>query len=38
MPAKNHLSPNQKQKLIKLLKESDENYVREKVLILFANK
>ncbi len=34
MPAKNHLSPNQKQKLIKLLKESDENYVREKVLIL----
>ena len=34
MPAKNHLSQNQKQKLIKLLKESDDNYVREKVLIL----
>ncbi|MBE9097400.1 helix-turn-helix domain-containing protein, partial [Tychonema sp. LEGE 07203] len=34
MPAKNHLSPNQKQRLIKLLKESDDNYVREKVLIL----
>jgi hypothetical protein len=34
MPAKNHLSPNQKQRLIKLLKESDYSYVREKVLIL----
>jgi hypothetical protein len=34
MPAKNHLSPNQKQRLIKLLKESEDNYVREKVLIL----
>jgi hypothetical protein len=34
MPAKNHLSQNQKQRLIKLLKESDDNYVREKVLIL----
>src|SRR6476469_2043720 len=34
MPAKNHLSQNQKQKLIKLLKESHDNYVREKVLIL----
>src|SRR4028118_544173 len=34
MPAKNHLSQNQKQRLIKLLKESDNNYVREKVLIL----
>jgi hypothetical protein len=29
MPAKNHLSQNQKQRLIKLLKESDDNYVRE---------
>ncbi|MEG4501650.1 helix-turn-helix domain-containing protein [Microcoleus sp. F10-C6] len=34
MPAKNHLSQNQKQRLIKILKESDDNYVREKVLIL----
>jgi ATP/maltotriose-dependent transcriptional regulator MalT len=34
MPAKNHLSQNQKQRLIKLLKESNNNYVREKVLIL----
>ena len=34
MPAENHLSQNQKQRLIKLLKESDDNYVREKVLIL----
>src|ERR687886_407211 len=34
MPAKNHLSSNQKQRLIKLLKESEDNYVREKVLIL----
>ena len=34
MPAKNHLSQNQKQRLVKLLKESDDNYVREKVLIL----
>ena len=34
MPAKNYLSQNQKQRLIKLLKESDDNYVREKVLIL----
>ena len=34
MPAKNHLSQSQKQRLIKLLKESDDNYVREKVLIL----
>jgi len=34
MPAKNHLSQNQKQRLIKILKESEDNYVREKVLIL----
>ena len=34
MPAKSHLSQNQKQRLIKLLKESDDNYAREKVLIL----
>jgi ATP/maltotriose-dependent transcriptional regulator MalT len=34
MPAKNHLSQNQKQRLIKIVKESDDNYVREKVLIL----
>jgi hypothetical protein len=34
MRAKNHLSQNHKQRLIKLLKESDDNYVREKVLIL----
>jgi Trp operon repressor len=34
MPAKNHLSQNQKQRLVKLLKESEDNYVREKVLIL----
>jgi len=34
MRAKNHLSQSQKQRLIKLLKESDDNYVREKLLIL----
>ena len=34
MPAKNHLSQNQKQRLIKILKESDDNYVREKILNL----
>jgi len=34
MPAKNHLSQNQKQRLIKILKESEDNYVREKVIIL----
>ena len=34
MPAKNYLSQNQKQRLIKLLKESNDNYVREKILIL----
>ena len=28
MPAKNDLSPNQKQRLIKLLKESGNNYSR----------
>ena len=33
MQAKNHLSQNHKQRLIKLLKESDDNYVREKVLM-----
>ena len=38
MTAKNHLSPNQKQRLIKLLKECDDNYVREKVLILLLIK
>jgi hypothetical protein len=32
MPAKNHFSQNHKQRLIKLLKESDNNYVREKLL------
>ncbi len=34
MPAKNHLSQNQKERLIKLLKESDNHYTREKVLII----
>ena len=34
MPAKNHLSQEQKERLIKLLKESDERYIREKVLII----
>ena len=34
MPAKNYLSQHQKQRLIKILKESDDKYVREKVLIL----
>ncbi len=34
MPAKNHLSQEQKERLIKLLKESDDNYIREKVLII----
>lgn len=34
MPAKNHLSQEQKERLIKLLKEAEEHYVREKVLII----
>ena len=34
MPAKNHLSQEQKERLIKLLKEHENSYVREKVLIL----
>ena len=34
MPAKNHLSQNQKERLIKLLKESENHYIREKVLII----
>ncbi len=34
MPAQNHLSQNQKQRIIKILKESDDNYMREKVFIL----
>jgi transposase len=34
MPAKNHLSQEQKERLIKLLKEADRHYVREKVLII----
>lgn len=34
MPAKNHLSQEQKERLLKTLKEHDNPYVREKVLIL----
>jgi transposase len=34
MPAKNHLSQEQKEQLLKTLKEHDNPYVREKILIL----
>jgi transposase len=34
MPAKNHLSLEQKERLIKVFKEDDRHYVREKVLII----
>ncbi len=34
MPAKNHLSQEQKECLIKILKEHKKSYVRKKVLIL----
>jgi transposase len=34
MPAKNHLSQEQKEQLLKTLKEHENQYVREKVLIL----
>jgi len=34
MPAKNHLSQEQRERLLKTLKEHDNPYVREKVLIL----
>src|ERR671932_1327564 len=34
MPAKNHLSQEQKERLLKTLKEHKNPYVREKVLIL----
>ena len=34
MPAKNHLSQGKKERLIKLSKEDDRHYVREKVLIV----
>lgn len=34
MPAKNHLSQEQREKLIKLLKEADSAYIREKTLII----
>jgi transposase len=34
MPAKNHLSQEQKERLLKTLKEHENPYVREKVLIL----
>ncbi len=34
MPAKNHLSQEQKGRLLKALKEHDNPYVREKILIL----
>ena len=34
MPAKNHLSQEQKERLLKILKEQENPYVREKVLIL----
>ena len=34
MPAKNHLSQEQRERLIKTLKEHENPYVREKILIL----
>jgi hypothetical protein len=34
MPAKNHLSKEQKERLLKTLKEHENPYVREKILIL----
>ena len=34
MPAKNHLSREQKERLLKILKEHENPYVREKILIL----
>jgi transposase len=34
MPAKNHLSQEQKEQLLKTLKEHENSYVREKILIL----
>ncbi|NJO65781.1 MAG: IS630 family transposase [Richelia sp. RM2_1_2] len=34
MPAKNHLSQEQKERLLKTLKEHENSYVREKILIL----
>ena len=34
MPAQNHLSPLQREKLLKMLKEHENPYVREKILIL----
>jgi hypothetical protein len=34
MPAKNHLSQKQRERLLKTIKEHDNPYVREKVLIL----
>ena len=34
MPAKNHLSQEQRKRLLKTLKEHENSYVREKVFIL----
>jgi transposase len=34
MPAKNHLSQEQRERLLKMLKQHDNPYVREKILIL----
>jgi transposase len=34
MPAKNHLSQEQRERLLKTLKEHNNSYVREKILIL----
>ena len=34
MPAKNHLSQEQRERLLKTLKEHDNPHVREKILIL----
>jgi transposase len=34
MPAKNHLKPEQKEKLQKALKEEESHYIRERILIL----
>lgn len=34
MPAKNHLSQEQRERLLKILKEHDNPHLREKILIL----
>jgi transposase len=38
MPAKNHLSKEQREKFLRELKEKDDAYVRNKILILLLMK